>query len=151
MSWCLLEVMAEAIDGDNLKQTALELFDRLRLRTPLAEAFQATGLEGEEGWRAAARLKILLMVEAGAGKQPVAQQTAAAKSDSNKLSRAAEALAAEATSSTPTAKPSDASRIPASFWQDPDVRWLTGYNEAEGHSYVNREQYEELLWWLAVA
>ena len=51
---------------------------------------------------------------------------------------------------TPTAKASDASRIPAALWQDPDVRWLTGYNEAEGHAYVNREQYEELLWWLAL-
>jgi hypothetical protein len=30
------------------------------------------------------------------------------------------------------------------------VRWLTGYNEAEGHAYVVREQYEELLWWLAL-
>ncbi len=30
------------------------------------------------------------------------------------------------------------------------MRWLTGYNEAGGHSYVVREKYEELLWWLAL-
>ncbi len=34
------------------------------------------------------------------------------------------------------------------LWHDPDVRWLTGLHEAEGHFYLVREQYEELLWWL---
>ena len=34
------------------------------------------------------------------------------------------------------------------LWDDPDVRWLTGVHQAEGHTYVVREQYEELLWWL---
>jgi len=38
--------------------------------------------------------------------------------------------------------------IPSTLWDDPDLRWLTGFNEAEGHSYVNRESYEEMLWWL---
>jgi hypothetical protein len=28
------------------------------------------------------------------------------------------------------------------------VRWLTGVHEAEGHDYLVRESYEELLWWL---
>jgi hypothetical protein len=37
--------------------------------------------------------------------------------------------------------------IPA-LWLDPDLRWLTGAHEAEGHTYIIREQYEELLWWL---
>jgi hypothetical protein len=34
------------------------------------------------------------------------------------------------------------------LWLDPDVRWLTGVHEAGGHSYLVRESYEELLWWL---
>jgi hypothetical protein len=34
------------------------------------------------------------------------------------------------------------------LWRDPDVRWLTGVHEAEGHFYLVRELYEELLWWL---
>jgi hypothetical protein len=34
------------------------------------------------------------------------------------------------------------------LWSDPDVRWLIGIHEAEGNSYLVREQYEELLWWL---
>ena len=40
------------------------------------------------------------------------------------------------------------SPIPPALWLDPDLRWLTGTHEAEGHSYIVREQYEELLWWL---
>ncbi len=28
------------------------------------------------------------------------------------------------------------------------MRWLTGVHEAEGHFYLVRELYEELLWWL---
>jgi hypothetical protein len=28
------------------------------------------------------------------------------------------------------------------------VRWLTGVHEAQGHAYLVREPYEELLWWL---
>ncbi|HET6169137.1 MAG TPA: hypothetical protein VFE01_03105, partial [Terracidiphilus sp.] len=34
------------------------------------------------------------------------------------------------------------------LWSDPDVRWLTGVHEAEGHAFFVREPYEELLWWL---
>ena len=34
------------------------------------------------------------------------------------------------------------------LWLDPDVRWLCGVHESEGHFYLVREQYEELLWWL---
>jgi hypothetical protein len=34
------------------------------------------------------------------------------------------------------------------LWADPDVRWLTGAHEAEGHDYLVRESYEEMLWWL---
>jgi hypothetical protein len=34
------------------------------------------------------------------------------------------------------------------LWRDPDVRWLTGVHEAQGHAYLVREPYEELLWWL---
>ncbi|GGH10213.1 alpha-amylase family glycosyl hydrolase [Silvibacterium dinghuense] len=45
-----------------------ELFDRLRLREALAEAFWRLGLVGEGAWRAAARVRILLSEEfAGSG------------------------------------------------------------------------------------
>jgi hypothetical protein len=59
----------------------------------LPSIFAALGFEGEEAWRVAARIKVLLLL-------------------------------------------------------DPDVRWLCGVHEAEGHFYLIRERYEELLWWL---
>ncbi len=141
MSWCLLQVLADGLDGKPVARTALDLFDRLRLREPLAQGFQAMGMEGEEGWRAAARVKVLLMVESGAGRI----EDSATKSTTSK---AAEAREAEAASVAPD--PGFRSRIPAALWQDPDVRWLTGYNEVGGHGYVVRERYEELLWWLSL-
>jgi hypothetical protein len=36
----------------------------------------------------------------------------------------------------------------ADFWNDPDVRWLAGVNKHSGITYINREQFEELLAWL---
>ena len=88
---------------------ALDIFDRLQLRAALAEIFSALGLEGEDAWRAAVRVRILL-------------------ADAN--SPAALRIKSEA------------------FWNDPDVRWPAGVNEAKGTTYFNKEQFEELLWWL---
>jgi len=83
------------------------VFDRLELRTALADIFAAAGMEGEAKWRAAARVRMLL--------------------------------------STPNAASSVRSK---SFWDDPDVRWLAGVNTSAGITYINREQFEELLAWL---
>ncbi len=154
MSWCLLQTLAESVDGENVQQTALDLFDRLRLREPLAQAFQAIGLEGELGWRAVARIKVLLLIESGRGR---AEKTPRTESSSQKIAAAAEALASEASSKTPPTKDTagidadpSATMIPVELWKDPDVRWLTGFHESEGHAYVIRESYEELLWWLSL-
>jgi hypothetical protein len=167
---------------------ALDLFDRLRLREPFGQAFGALGFEGEEGWRVAARIKVVLLSEAGIGKpQPAAVQVPAeeltgmpagraaeqpAPADISKgslplgsvtghdFSRAAEAqpsfgASAPAGSSSQAAPALDALpscvesvALEPALWLDPDVRWLTGVHEAEGHAYLVRERYEELLWWL---
>ncbi len=161
LAWCLVQVLAESVSTDKPAQAALDLFDRLRLREPLAHAFNALSLEGEDGWRAAARLKILLLVNAAAETEAHIDTLAAKKhigADApSRLTAVAEALASEAASTTPTGAglapgkteaEEPASIIPATLWGDPDVRWLTGFNEAEGHAYVGRELYEELLWWL---
>ncbi len=34
------------------------------------------------------------------------------------------------------------------LWDDPEVRWLVGWNEWQEHVYIAKEPYEELLWWL---
>jgi dienelactone hydrolase/glycosidase len=115
LAWCFLELLAESIDAENPERTALELFDRLRLREPFANAFANLGFEGEGSWRAAARIKVLLLTEAEAAKVEPAKR-----------------------------KPG----LPPVLWPDPDVRWLARVHQAEGHAYLVREPYEELLWWL---
>jgi len=125
LGWCVLELLAESIDAENPESVALDLFDRLRLREPFAQAFHALGFEGEEGWRVAARVKVGLLTWAGVGK-PEKESTAA----------------------EPEAEMSGRIALSPDLWLDPDVRWLTGVHEAEGREYILRERYEELLWWL---
>jgi len=64
LAWTALELLAESIDPEMPEQVALALFDRLRLREPFARAFANLGFEGEESWRAAARIKVVLLTEA---------------------------------------------------------------------------------------
>ena len=35
-------------------------------------------------------------------------------------------------------------------WKDPDVAWLTGLHESDGHRYFNKESHEQMLWWLTL-
>lgn len=202
LGWCILRQLAKSVDAKHPERAALDLFDRLRLREPFAQAFSFSGFEGEAGWRVAARIKVLLLTEAEAGRvEPATQMPTAAEiedadqdlkqgaslvpgddfavgdsgeREENDLSREAE-LAAEFEADrfqagdliigppssgmlqalTLSAADSNAGHLdiplehwPATLWLDPDIRWLTGAHEAEGHTYVIREHYEELLWWL---
>jgi glycosidase len=36
------------------------------------------------------------------------------------------------------------------FWNDPDARWLAGFNESGGMVYLNKECVEQLFWWMAL-
>jgi glycosidase len=127
LAWCALELLAESMDAANPERVALDLFDRLRLRKPFAQALQALGFEGDEGWHVAARIKVVLLASSGAGK-PFEEPSAPVEPQS-------------------TTEEESVSLSPA-LWSDPDVRWLTGVHEAEGRAYLIRERYEELLWWL---
>jgi glycosidase len=156
LAWCTLKLLAESIDLENPERVALDLFDRLRLREPFAQAFHALGFEGEEGWRVAARIKVVLLAGADAGKPEFTPQEPESPIEPESSATAAP-QAAKPAAEPVIAKPED-SESPASSdeivalapdrWLDPDVRWLTGVHEAEGHTYLVREQYEELLWWL---
>jgi hypothetical protein len=44
--WCVLELLAESIDAEKPEHAALDLFDRLRLREPLAHSFLALDSRG---------------------------------------------------------------------------------------------------------
>lgn len=77
------------------------VFDSLQLRAALAEIFSSLGVEGEAMWRAAAKVRVLLLQ--------------------------ADAVDGQG------------------FWDNGDVRWLAGVNEADGVTYVNKELFEELI------
>ena len=64
LAWSVLELLAQSVNAENPERAALDLFDRLRLREPLAHAFEALGFEAEESWRVAARIKVALLIEA---------------------------------------------------------------------------------------
>jgi hypothetical protein len=128
LGWCVLELLAESFDSETPGRVALDLFDRLRLREPFAQAFNALGFEGEEGWRVAARIKVLLLTGAGVGKP---EETSAASEPAE-----------------PAASTDEQITLSFALWHDPDVCWLTGVHKADGHAYLVREPYEELLWWL---
>jgi len=253
LAWCILQELAESLNARNPHYAALDLFDRLRLREPLAQAFNALGFESEEGWRVSSRIKVLLLAEYNAaqpiapasvheaptaaratgfspninqlsedgalapGEQAAPEQGISVSAVSPKegfvtlhelsiaehaeegfgtsdpategealkghdFSRAAAAtqdegaLAPAGTQIEPDPEPRELERfeseggqgdtplnaatetatpsadpIPGltpTLWQDPDLRWLTGAHQAEGHTYILREPYEELLWWL---
>jgi len=144
LGWCVLELLAESIDAKEPERVALDLFDRLRLREPFAQAFGALGFEGEEGWRVAARIKVVLLAGSGAGKE----QGASVEAEPALGVEASSAGSTASTAGEPRGAGDERVTLSPSLWLDPDVRWLTGVHEAEGHDYLVREPYEELLWWL---
>jgi len=149
LAWCALESLAESVDAKSPEKAALDVFDRLRLREPFAEAFHALGFEKEEGWRVAARIKVLLLAGAGVG-QPAepAAKPAEMSASSVVRTKAPDAVEAASADTTGAGREAPSSPIATDLWLDPDVRWLTGAHQAEGHDYLVREPYEELLWWL---
>ena len=157
LAWCALEELAEYVAGSETQRAAeiaVDLFDRLRLREPLARAFESLGLEGEEAWRGAARVKVLLLAGAiEAGKAPEIEtgspETAPSKTSTPQTAKKKPSKrTAEAAPKLAEASAGKDGLLPRALWRDPDVQWLTGVHEAEGHHYIVREPYEELLWWL---
>ena len=57
LGWCAVESLGCLFDPSHRDLAAARLFDALRLREPIAESLAQSGLEGEEKWRAAARLR----------------------------------------------------------------------------------------------
>ena len=116
--------------------SAAELFERLRLRKPMAEAFAAAGLIPEEHWQAAARVRAAfahaawIEIEIEIETETETETTTSA-----------------ATEAPETALPSLA---PFDWLQDPDVSWLIGVHEYEGVGYLVKESFERLLWWMSL-
>jgi hypothetical protein len=132
---------------------SLALFDRLQLRDGLATVFSSLGIDGEGAWRAAAKVRILLSLDAQPGgtqpgdAQPGDAQPGAAMT--SKPRRAAGSLA-ETESEAPTAHAETlaSSIFQPSFWSDTDVLWLAGVTESYGSTYLHQESFEALIAWL---
>jgi len=144
LAWCALELLSESINAKEPERVALDLFDRLRLREPFGHAFAALGIEGDDSWRVAARIKVVLLTGAGVGREEPAVPVKPI-GDEPVAKGAAQKAEPERVKVVPEV---ERVALPPALWQDPDVRWLTGLHEAEGHYYIVREEYEELLWWL---
>lgn len=65
LAWCLVTLFSQSLypgDSDEkARDAAVDVFDRLRLQQPMAEAFETLGMEGEPCWRAAARVRLALL------------------------------------------------------------------------------------------
>lgn len=113
LGWYCCEIALRACMVEGKLTSRCEGFDRLRLRVPLAAAFERLGLTGEAMWRAVARVRQLLRAE---DRKPEADAPVLGLTETQ--------------------------------WQDAEMRWLLGWNEWEGHTYLNREFYEQTLAWL---
>ena len=116
---CSRRVWREAIGGKDTAATALALFDRLRLREPLARAFSVGGEITEDGWRAAARVRLAFLDQTLTPAKP-----------------------AKAAQRKPFAG------LPREIWDDGDARWLLKVNESGGEWYFNKELHQQILWWM---
>ena len=61
LAYVVLQGIAQSLGAKETEATALALFDRLRLREPLARAFSGGGEITEDGWRAAARVRLAFL------------------------------------------------------------------------------------------
>ena len=121
VAYGVLEGMAKAIDHKETALTAVALFDRLRLREPLAKAFSGGGAVSEDGWRAAARVRLAFLGQTLTPAKPTKA----------------------------TADDSFAGFL-RPFWDDGDARWLMKVHEAAGEWYFNKELHQQMLWWMQV-
>ena len=153
-AWCALRLIAESVDEKNIDQTALEVFDRLRLREPLGHAFNHLGIEGEDGWKAAGRARVLLLARSLMHKDAQAKASeleprvlAAEKNVAKSPAETTPAVDAKSAGATQGGE-SGIEGFADALWRDADVRWLAG-SAREGKDYVVRAV-EELLWWLQI-
>ncbi len=72
LGWLLLQVLAEWIEAGDVpedappspeavNERAISLFDQLRLRSAFGESFAFVGVEGEDAWRAAGRIRVAFL------------------------------------------------------------------------------------------
>ncbi|HEY3928862.1 MAG TPA: alpha-amylase family glycosyl hydrolase [Candidatus Koribacter sp.] len=115
IAWAAMLAVGEYADSKDPECAAARVLDQQRLREPIADALGHLGLEGDDRWRAAARVHALL-----------AHKPWGPGDDTRTV------------------------RAPYSWLQDPDVAWLIGVHSYQDVRYFGKEDYEQLLWWMAL-
>jgi glycosidase len=118
LGFALLQGMAEALGGKVTAATALALFDRLRLREAFARAFVGGGEITQDGWRAAARIRLAFL----------AQTLAPAKKTQEEVF---------------AGLPWELWKDGDARWL-----LQVNESGGEGEEYFNKELHEQMLWWL---
>ncbi len=129
LAYTLLAALGESLDLGAAHERAATAFDNFGLRAVLAESFGALNFSGDDVWRNAARVRLALA-------------SAVRPSEPEPKGLHAEDVLLEQGTAV--------HGVPATLWQDGDVRWLAGVNEHEGTTYLNREAFAELVWWRAL-
>ncbi len=127
LAWLLISIAAESLDVADPATPALAIFDQFRLRHVLAEVFAAVHFRGDDRGE-------------GRGEDP---WRAAAAGRQGGLAKGPRPTSPRAGHTQPGFAPQ--------VWEQGDVRWLTQVHDADGVTYFNKEGFEELLWWQALA
>jgi hypothetical protein len=64
VAWAAIHSLGELLDPIDPAQGGCRLLDAMKFRQPMADAFSHLGLQGEDRWRAAARVRVLLANQA---------------------------------------------------------------------------------------
>jgi hypothetical protein len=64
VAWAAIDALGHFLDPAAPEQASTKLLDALKLKNPMAQAFSQFGLEGEDRWRAAARVRAVFANEA---------------------------------------------------------------------------------------
>ena len=137
LAWSAVEAAGALLDSQEREAAAVQLFDSLRLRGPIAQAFAGCGVEGDEQWRAAARLR-------------AAFAHAPTRAIAHAPTREVAHVGAGAVAHEPAHEAARVGRTgaPYSWIHDPDVAWVIGVHQFEGSHYLVKEHFERLLWWM---
>jgi len=131
IAWAVMHAIGGFLRPADPNRGAAKAFEALRLREPMAEAFQQLGLQGETRWQAAARVRATFAhAYADDGRRPPA-------------------IAAAAVSREKKEVPPPAGG-PISWLHDPDVAWLIGVHRYQDEQYFIKEQFESFLWWMSL-
>jgi glycosidase len=120
VAWSALEALGRMCNPADPGDAAARMFERLRLRGVVASAVERLGVEGEDRWRVAARVRLAL----------------------------AHVRPSRSVPSTAAFAPARSTAL--DVLQDPDAAWLAGVHEYDGVRYFVKEPFERLVWWMAL-